>query len=167
MDADIYKRTKINDIAYCSLQHHTRSQVLHIQYVAAQNRLRHILPGVTPRFLQLLHNVAQGHFTNAQRLRHFFIILYLFRNPGKFPACKILCPAVQFFQQQHCRAVALRMDAGSVKRISASLNAHKPGALFVCLRPQLCHFQKLFPLCKPAVLLSVCHDIFCNCLRYS
>ena len=52
------------------------------------------------------------------------------------------------------------MHAGGVQRILPVLDAKEARALLKGLRPQLGHFQKLFPAGESAVGFSVLHDIF-------
>ena len=49
----IYKTTKVDNISYCSLQHHTGLKILHIKDITSENRSRHVLTRVTRRLLEL------------------------------------------------------------------------------------------------------------------
>ena len=53
------------------------------------------------------------------------------------------------------------MNACAVQRIFAAGDAHKARALLKRLRSEFCHFQELFSALETAVLLAVCHDVFC------
>ena len=59
------------------------------------------------------------------------------------------------------------MHTGGIKRILSILNAQETGALFICLRPELCHFQKLASALESAVFFSVIHNVLCNHLTDS
>ena len=72
MNADVHKHTEVNDIADSALQHHTFFQILHGQYVTAEDRSRGFITGVTARFFQFLDNILQSRQTNAQFFRCFF-----------------------------------------------------------------------------------------------
>ena len=66
MNANIDKRTKINDVAHGSFQNHPRRQVFDLKHIAAQNRLWHVLSRVSRRLLQLLDDVLQRHLSHTQ-----------------------------------------------------------------------------------------------------
>ena len=85
----------------------------------------------------------------------------------------LLCSAhivhgnAQLLHQRFCCLIGLRMHTGGIKRILSILNAQETGALFICLRPELCHFQKLAPALESAVCFPVIHNVLCNHLADS
>ena len=72
MDADVHERAEIDHIPYRPRQLHPGLQVLHIQHIGPQHRLRQILTGISSRLLQLAKDVLQRGQANSGFLRQLF-----------------------------------------------------------------------------------------------
>ena len=159
MNADIHKCAEIDHIPHGSFEDHAFFQIFHIQHVGAEHRLRHFIPGVSGRFLQLLHNIPESDLTDPQFLRRLLIVPDLAGNPGKFPLRHILRRISQLLQKSGSRIVCLRMYTGGVQRVLSPGDPHKARALLERLWSQLRHLEKITAAFKSAVLFPVNHDI--------
>ena len=98
MDADIDKCAEINNVAHRTLQYHARRQVFHLKHIGTKDGFRHLIPGVTRRFLQLFHDILQRQFANFQLGGKFLIVRNLLRDTGEFTTADILGDKSQFLQ---------------------------------------------------------------------
>ena len=162
MNTNIHKCTEIHNIADSSLEHHPRSQVFHIQHIASEHRARHLITRISGRLFQLLYNILQSQFTNAQLFCRFLRLTYFLRDTFQSSSDNILCGISKRSQKLHSCLIALRMYTGSIQRVVSIHDPKESCTLLISLRSQLRHFQKLSSVCESAVRFSVCHNIFCQ-----
>ena len=74
MNSDINESSEIDYVADSSFQDHTLFQILNIQYVCAENRLRHLISWVAGWFFQLFYNITKCDLTNFQLCCRLLII---------------------------------------------------------------------------------------------
>ena len=161
MNADVHKRAKINNIADGTLQNHFRFQILHAQYIASQNRFRHFITGIAGRLLQLFQDIRQSHLADALCSRQFFDI-HLFADSGSRSGQNVFRFIAQLLQHSLRNGIAFRVNRSCIQRIVSLPDAKKSGALLISLRSQLCNLEKLFPVGKPSILLTVSYNVLCH-----
>ena len=164
MNSDINESSEIDYVADSSFQDHTLFQILDIQYVCAENRLRHLITRISCRFLQLFYNIPKSNLSNFQFICSLLVIPDLSGKSGKLASCNILSGISQFLKKPGSRLIALRVNACRVKRIGAACNTHETSALLECFRSKLRNLQKIFSACETAILLTVNYNVLRNSL---
>ena len=116
MNSDINESSEIDYVADSSFQDHTLFQILDIQYVCAENRLRHLITRISCRFLQLFYNIPKSNLSNFQFICSLLVIPDLSGKSGKLASCNILSGISQFLKKPGSRLIALRVNACRVER---------------------------------------------------
>ncbi len=160
LDPHVDESAEIDHVPHSPFQSHTGIQVLHRQYVAAQDRRGEILAGISTGTDQLFEDVEQreradaqfdGEFVNGPRLLQFEqrrLPLRRRRVTGQSRAG----------QHRLRRRVALRVNGAPVQRILPIADAQETGRLLKSLRPQSLHLFERFARDERTVLVPMGHD---------
>ena len=163
---DIDERTEIHDISNRSLKLHLRLQIIEIEHIRAKHRCRYILPRVTSRSDQLLHDILERIDTNLQLLcqcrNRALRRLQLRRQLRILPTLKILLRISHRCEKCLRNSIAFWMHRCVIQCFLSIPYPQEAGALLVCLRAELRHLQELLTRGKSALLLAVGDDVSCD-----
>ena len=74
MYSDIHKCAKINNVSDGSLEDHSLGKVFHLEYIAPQDRFRHLITRISGGFFKLLDNVCESEDSCSQLFSKFLDI---------------------------------------------------------------------------------------------
>ena len=163
---DIDERTEIHDISNGSLKLHLRLQIIEIKHIRTKHRCRYILPRVTSRPDQLLHDILERIDTDLQLLcqcrNRALRRLQPRRQLRILATLKILLRISHRCEKCLRNSIAFWMHRCVIQRFLSIPYPQEAGTLLVCLRAELRHLQELLTGAKGALLLAVGDDVSCD-----
>ena len=165
MHTDIDKCSEINNISNRALESHAGLQVLHLEDVAPEHRLRELLTGIARRLLDLGHDVLECYLTAVK----------LTGKCGKVCDCLsersdcflVLDLAADLLKECSCLRIGLRVYCRRIKRLFASRDPAEARTLLESFGSELGDLQELRSRAEPSVLFSVCNDVLGDCNVYA